>query len=282
MIEVVFSDSAAGSLKQAQHNLQGSFSPGLGGFSDVFCLDLAFSIGDLQEEGISKKRLEVLNLLFKCYPEAVGRPAAEKLFQTGVQNFKIIQERFFSREAIRLWYSDQPDELCGFYWFLAQLDGWNLFSKVCAVKIPTEGSNGQKNSYPIGCGALSPEEWQKYLPLQKDLSREFIAGIALRWRNLQQENAPLRVVINGTPQSVPEDFYDSLIKFELEKQNDPFWEAQIIGQILGNAKLGISDGWLASRMEKMIESGCLIVLSPAPPSRPKYRRILKKKDDLSF
>ena len=106
MIEVVFSDSAAGSLKQAQHNLQGSFSPGLGGFSDVFCLDLAFSIGDLQEEGISKKRLEVLNLLFKCYPEAVGRPAAEKLFQTGVQNFKIIQERFFSREAIRLWYSD--------------------------------------------------------------------------------------------------------------------------------------------------------------------------------
>ncbi|OUP25312.1 DUF3658 domain-containing protein, partial [Gemmiger sp. An194] len=45
-----------------------------------------------------------------------------------------------------------------------------------------------------------------------------------RWKELQRENAPLRVCLNGGLQSMPENFYDSFLLRELERLPEEFLE----------------------------------------------------------
>ena len=44
---------------------------------------------------------------------------------------------------------------------------------------------------------LSAEEWNRYLPLQQKATDIFVKMCAEEWRELKEENAPLRAVING-------------------------------------------------------------------------------------
>jgi hypothetical protein len=69
-------------------------------------------------------------------------------------------------------------------------------------------------------------------------------AIASHWAELQKENAPLRAVINGRLQSVPENFYDDFILREIALEKNEFHEANLIGRIFGKYQLGIGDGWL--------------------------------------
>ncbi|MFQ8898964.1 MAG: DUF3658 domain-containing protein [[Clostridium] scindens] len=41
-------------------------------------------------------------------------------------------------------------------------------------------------------------------------------------------------------------------------------------------QLGISDGWLAMRIEKMIENGKLQIITNAPSDCPAYHRVIRK------
>lgn len=66
-----------------------------------------------------------------------------------------------------------------------------------------------------------------------------------------EENAPLRAIINGKLTSVPEDFYDFIIMNNLPDNN--FIMAKLIGKLLGEYRLCVSDSWYALRIEKMIE-----------------------------
>ena len=96
------------------------------------------------------------------------------------------------------------------------------------------------------------------------------------YKELQQENASLRAVLNGKLVSVPDSLYDIFILRELEKQEDEFNEAQLVGQVLGKYQLGIGDGWIALRLEQFIRDGLLIPVTAPEPDAPVYHRILKK------
>jgi len=124
---------------------------------------------------------------------------------------------------------------------------------------------------------VEPGKWHNYLGLQMAAPEALINDIASHWLALQKENAPLRALINGRLQSVPESFYDDFILREIDSEKNEFHEAKLIGRILGKYQLGIDDGWLALRIEEMIRAGKLSVASPAPEGEPSYHRILKKK-----
>lgn len=76
-----------------------------------------------------------------------------------------------------------------------------------------------------GCGELSPEQWHRYLTLQQEASEALFHALALRWRQLEEENAPLRTVLSGKICSMEEDFYDRLIQQELYGMGREFFEA---------------------------------------------------------
>lgn len=282
MIEVVFSESAAGSLKMAQSYGKGEFKapaiaimvrqsdgrkatkaeiealkckeeerahldwenavPMGGNSSDIFSFSLAHSVGDITGNGICENRLAALNYLFGNYPQCEGASAAKEIFDRAVVHLKILQKRLSAGEAVRLWYSEQPDEMCGLYWFMSQAAQWNTPAKLYVVKLPDWEAHGHVIITHTGWGEVTPGEWHKYVNLQKEVSAQFVSAAASRWKELQRDNSPLRAVINGELQSVPEDFYDCFINRELATQDNQFHEARLIGNILGNYQLGISDG----------------------------------------
>ena len=81
---------------------------------------------------------------------------------------------------------------------------------------------------------------------------------ATTWNNLQQDNSPLRAVVNGKVTGVPEDFYDFLIWKRITPK--PVKEARLIGDILGNEQLGVGDWWYAKRIEYHIQTGKIKVV----------------------
>lgn len=317
MIEVVFSDSACGSLKMAQHYGEGKYSRGtvgviishsdgskptkaeienaqrefeekerrawekavpLGGDSaDVFSFNLAWSVGSIEDSDVGEERLAALERLFSTYPEDVGIQAAEGLYQSAIKNLDAIRNRAENGETLRIWYSNQPDEICGLFWLINLLKSWKQPSiKAVLVKLPEWEMEDATIIWHSGWGEIEPGKWHSYLGLQKAVPEALINAIASRWSELQKENAPLRAVINGRLQSVSENFYDDFILREIYLEGNEFREANLIGRILGKYQLGIGDGWLALRIEEMIRAEKLAVLSSEPENAPSYHRILSK------
>lgn len=315
MIEIVFSESAGGSLKAAQTYGKGEWSASsigmigtemdpagetelrkalqeaeqkereaweqaipLGGNpADVFSFPLALGTGDIAEAGVGSKRLEVLRRLFAPYPENVWRPAADEIYREAVENYQKVKARLAAGETVRIWYSDQPDEMSGLYWFAAQLECWEApADRVVLVKLEPWVLQEDRVAGYKEWGEVEPGEWGKHLSSRKTVSQAFLTGISRRWKELQGEHAVLRAVVDGRLCSVPEDFYDPWIRKAADEQEDEFLESRLIGDVIGKHQLRISDKWVFLRVEKMIEDGKLQILTEAPEDLPVYHRMLKK------
>ena len=59
--------------------------------------------------------------------------------------------------------------------------------------------------------------------------------------------------------SLPEDAYDVSIRRALAEASREFREGRLLGDLLGKYALDVSDGWLAMRIEAMVQSGELAV-----------------------
>ena len=299
MIEIVFSDSACGSLKAAQHYGGGKYQDGcigvfvshtdgsrpskeeveaaqrevkekarlawesatpLGGnIADIYGFNLVLSVGDISENQPDIKRKQTLEHLFSVYPNDEGRQVAREICRRANEDLKTVWERAAAGESIRIWYSNQPDEMCGFYWFMGQLNQWKVHGgQVSIAKLPEweadeKGNIVRKSSW----GEVAPGEWHRYLALQKPVLPVFEHSCAVHWQELQRENAPLRATLNGQLISAPETLYDGFILREIEAEGEEFQEAMVIGRILGKYELGIGDSWVALRIEEMIRTGKL-------------------------
>lgn len=202
-----------------------------------------------------------------------------KILDKAKSNLKTVYSRASAGEDIRIWYSNQPDELCGVYWLMAQLNQLQEHcGKVCLVKLPEWESDEQGLvRRKVSWGEVAPGEWTQYLKLQELASPTVCERFAMRWRTLQKENAPLRAMLNGQLVSVSETIYDRYIMSEIAEEVDEFQEARIIGQVLGKYQLGISDYWVAIRIEEMIKDGRLEPVTMPEKDCPIYHRILKKR-----
>jgi hypothetical protein len=249
--------------------------------ADVFGLNLALSVGDVSEQQPGTKRLQALEHLFSIYPPDVGHEAAQDIMRAVHKNLTAIQERAEAGEPIRVWYSNQPDDMCGLYWFMEQLRQWKaLDGELFLVKLPEWELDGDNTIiHRSGLGELSPEDWHKYLDSQVFAPPVLKSSFAAHWRELQSENAPLRAVLNGQLVSAPESLYDGFIRreIEIEAEDEEFQEAVVIGRVLGKYRLGIGDAWVALRIEEMIRAGALEVLSAASKDSPVYHRMLRKR-----
>lgn len=320
MLEVVFSDSARGSLVVAQHYGAGEYHSGcigiighhedgsplteaevqterekaeareraaweravpLGGRpDDVFAFSLALSMGDIREEDFAQHRQETLERLWASDADGTAR-AAERLrkVMTELERLKV---RLQEGEALRVWYGDQPEDRCGLSWLMAQLRPWKLPDcEILLVKLPEwEQETEDTLVRHSGCGDVEPGKWHRYLSLAQPAPHLLCRQLAAQWRTLQEENAPLRGMLNGRLVSLPEDAYDSFLLRELDKMPERFWEARLIGQVLGKYDLGIGDGLLHLRVEQLVQAGLLEVETPPEPGDIAYRRTLRKRGRL--
>ena len=316
MIEVVFSESARGGLCLAQSYGSGLYLGGavgviihhedgseptsqeieeaqrvaeeqerkrweeaipLGGSpGDVFGFSLGLSFGDIREPVISEKRIEAIQILYSIWDEMLDKQEREKLEQVE-SDLTAIRKRLSEGEDIRIWYSDNPEELCGFYWLMDKLRHLpEHHGMIHAIKLPEFEEKYHEIIRYTSWGEMDPGQFGCFQNLTKPLSDLMRKIYADAWKQLQEENSLIRACINGELRSAPDDLYDRYIQKEIDAQDQQFREAVVIGGVLGKYRLGVSDGYLHHRIEKMVHDGKLEVLTQPKEGYPSYHRILKK------
>lgn len=311
MVEVVFSNSACGSLKVAQHYGEGPYRGGavgvffsgsptkaereaarreaearaqraweaavpLGGNSrDIYAVSLALSVGSIAEANFEAGRQRVFRDAFSIYPRRDAEAEGEKLLAESLAALCEVLQRAATGEALRIWYSEQPDEFCGLCHLCAMLRR-QQHGEVRLVKLPLWRSEENSVTQYQGWGDVSPHEWHRFLSLDALASPAFLAHCAMYWQQLQEENLPLRAVVNGRLVGVEEAFYDGFLLREIALQGEEFRESQLIAAVLGKYALGIGDVLLHNRVEAMLRAGLFAVSIGAEADDPVYRRMLKK------
>ena len=270
MMDVVFSRSACGSLKMAQHYGQGEYTGAvsvivaaregeertapapevqaarqaaeqrarreweearpLGGEpANVFSLEGGWSMGDIAESQFPQGRRRLLERLFAASfggSEAEREQIISESLNELQANLQTVLTRSANGEELRIWYSAGPDDACGLCWLLAKLNELAHHGPVQLIKLPVwEYGEGETMMAYTGWGEIGPGEWGRYLPLAQTAKPALLQACAGRWKELQRENAPLRVCLNGGLQSMPENFYDSFLLRELERLPEEFLEA---------------------------------------------------------
>lgn len=249
----------------------------LGGSArDVYGFPLCLSVGPIAGEALGPERKAALTRLYgAAFPQ--GAAEAENQMNRTVEQFRCLLGRLRQREAVRVWYSDQPDERCGLSWFCWELQRRGVQVPVHLVALPrweerTDGTLIRCNSW----GEMEPGRYGAFLSTQWEASPALRAALAQEWELLRRENGSVRAVVNGWLRTVPEDFYDPFLRRELAAQPEEFHQAHVIGAVLGRYLPGISDCWLALRMEAMLQNGELEAATKAPEDGPAYHRRLRK------
>lgn len=292
MIELFFDQSTCNSLRMAMMNSRGcevytiyagidkidqndtteeatyengNCKPISGEFSDVFGLQLGLSAGDISDR--TGNQLE-LTFLY----EVVDDSKRKKMMADMKADLDRIHQRLNTGEAIRIWYSDVPDDLCGFYWFMNQLELWGLSNvQVMTIRLPEWIINEQTVLRKYTWGEVLPNQWHPYMQLQKEMPKEVIKNYAAYWQKLQKENAPLRAVLNGKLVSVNEAFYDPFIEQCLMSMDNEFTEGQWISKVLSE-QLGIGLSIIRSRIKAMIQEGKLVAIDDVKGDQRRLRK----------
>lgn len=246
---------------------QGKAIPLGGTPQNVLCLSLALSFGDIRTpltEDCPRR-----TFLRRWYDDGWEDTEARDWQETMAALDRL--RRLKPRERVRIWVDGLPDHLCGLLFAAEALAGTK--AHISAVFLPPwrDRPDGTLVQYQ-GWGEVCPEEFGRFLPLERELTPIVLQMLVTRWRELKAENAPLRAVVNGRVRSVGEDFYDGCIRRALPAGRKQI--AQVIGGILGRERPGIGDAWLADRIRVLVDAGEYRIAEEDPQRF--YRSILEK------
>lgn len=219
----------------------------LGGTAaDVLGLSLGLEMGDIREP-LGEARRELLRRWYDGNDEAANQDwqetleSADRLRACG------------PGDTIRIWADRTPHSACGLLHAASLLKDTKAAVHVVFLPLWRETGDGKTLVSYLGWGEVEPELFGHFLSREEPLPPLILRAMASRWRELQQENAPLRAVVNGQVRSVGEDFYDDLIRRNLPEGRTKI--ANIIGDVLGRERPGIGDTWLAERIRRMLSAG---------------------------
>lgn len=230
---------------------------------DVLYPSVGLDIGPISGPDVERARFDLLTAwLGGDFPLPDSDPdnhtQRDMLWEQRQRDRERLLEGGKNGETVRIWYSNAPYSLCGFYDVLWQLRDCDC--PVTALEMPRWMPLGDDTAQScLNWGELSPGDWAAYLPLEREIPKNVRRAIAVEWFQLREENAPLRAVVNGRLHSVGEDFYDPFIRAHIHDRY--FRVGQLIGEVLGRYQLGIGDWWIAKRIQAMETQGELITVS---------------------
>lgn len=291
MVEILFGESEAGSMKAAKNKIvigsvdgptsvwmAGKKTPPKKPFAgwvegtaeEVICLGFMLDVGNIREPVDSLYRKKLIYSMYAQNQWKQDKEMEEELKKTGDAYVKELLrlKRFLENgEAVRIWYSDAPYSRCGFYSLCQILREYT--NEIRVVKLPEYVVQGKIIISYKNWGEVAAEEFAAFLSRERSFSNEEVRLYAGLWSDLLEDNSPLRAVINGRVLGVPEDFYDFQIWKRLTCQ--PIKEARLIGDILGCSQISVGDWWYAKRIEYYIEQGKIRVVED---SENKYARMI--------
>ena len=260
---MVFDGTTAGSLHLTEDPETGKYVCS----EDIVTFDLMLDIGFLDQDVESRYRLELPDrFLSRIYCNAVENEDFSEYGKEILRDLSVLKERLKAKEPVRVWYSDYPESLCGFFWACTLFRDYD--SEIYAMYAPKSDVHKNNRHLAKGWGSFNQFSLGDYFDLQRLLSREEIETCAEHWDMLVEQNAPLRAVINGIPVSVDKDFYD---RFIIPKIPDgPIKDSELVWRVIkGNEFLPPS--WIYSRVYDMIDEGVFKVVGTAPTAYPEYQ-----------
>ena len=232
-------------FQRKQEALEREAIPLGGNAGDVLGLSLGLDMGDIREpfgesrrtflEGLFPNDRETADLYWRENLEA-----AERLRALG------------PGDAVRIWADRTPHSACGLLHAASLLKGTNAAVSVVTLPPWRALSDNAVETY-LGWGEVAPELFGHFLSREEPLPPAVLGVLTGRWRELQEENAPLRAVINGSVRGVGEDFYDPLLRRHIPEDRTKI--GRIIGEVLGREKPGIGDTWFLERIRWMLSAG---------------------------
>ena len=213
--------------------------------SDVLALSLGLDMGDIREP-LGEARQELQRQWYGGNDEDADRDWQETL--EGADHLRALG----SGDAVRIWVDYTPASACGLLHAAYLLKDTKAAVSVVSLPHWRERSDGVVETY-LGWGEVEPELFGHFLSREEPVPPLILGVMASRWRELQQENASLRAVVNGRVRSVGADFYDGLIRKHIPEGQTKI--ALIIGDVLGWEKPGIGDIWLVERIRWMLSAG---------------------------
>lgn len=312
MWDIVFSESAAGSLKMAQHYGEGKFpladigiaflgnvpsqdevirarqkaieaehrrweeAVPLGGDpGKVLCLPGAWDYGPVQDAPDGPARCHALEqLLTAVMPQAAGQAA--QYCDGARRNLDRLLAAAHEGQPLRIWAGQSASDACGLRWLMSRLVKAGTNNEIRLVLLPPYKKHGNQTVRCRDGGDLHPGEWGRLLPGAFVLSSDQQQVLAAEWDVLESENAPLRVSINGQLLSVSENFYDPFLQRTISALPDSFSGAALISQLLTDYPCFGGDSFLWMRICAMIRAGELEQLTTATAGEPSYACQLRK------
>lgn len=243
MLDLTFSDSAAGSLYMMRNRLSTDGSP-----AEVLPLWMALDTGDLSGPEARRAVYQDLYGYIAEVPEEM-----ERMNRTALARLDRAEA---ADEPVRLWLCPgDPAEMCNLLFLCDRYA--DAAPKLSVVRIPDRVVDEQAGTVTTyrSTGEIPPEALISMVRYEQPLGDAERRAYTLEWRKLVQENAPLRVIVNGRLMSVPEDFYDHALRANLP--GGTFTAAWPIGRTLSQMS-GVGDRWLYVRLMAMVRAGELI------------------------
>lgn len=291
MIEILFAESESSSMKVAKNTVvygktNGPTSVWVAGkkkppkrkhtgwiegtSKEVICLGFMLDIGDISEEIDSQYRKDLIYSLYaqdQWGKDQESDTELRNLADCYIEEIKRLKNYLESGEQVRVWYSEAPYSICGFYQLCSILTQYD--NPVRTVKLPQYSIYDNVITSYKNWSEIAAEEFSGFLQYEKELSGKEIRLYSSIWSELKADNSPLRAVVNGRVTGVPEDFYDFLIWKRITKKTEK--EGRLIGDILGKYPVNIGDWWYAKRINDFIVQGKIRVVQD---SENKYARMI--------
>lgn len=294
MIEVLFGESEAGSMKAAKNKIISMVFDGptayfcagrkkppqkergewIEGTSDeVICLGFMLDIGELNQDICGEYRK---NLIYSMLNQGQWDSDSEidKEFREAgnvyIRELERLKAFLETGEDIRIWYSRSAYSLCGLYHVCSLLMHYS--NRIFLVELPEYSIDKNVVSSHQNWGEIAADEFSVFLGYQREINQMEVKRYAQIWTELVADNSPLRSLVNNHVISVNEDFYDFLIWKRLTTK--PIKEARLIGDIMGYYRIGVGDWWYAKRIQYYIDNGKIEVVED---SENKYARLIKER-----
>ena len=246
---------------------------------DIFCLSLGLSQGDIAADGFWRHRKTLLrtDLMERYETDQVERQLQARMEKVKT-DLETICNRLAEGENIRIWYGGNAEDHCMLAWFAAKLREKKL-PKIQVLLNELPGTMTRPDGVKIqqrSWGEIEPAQWGK---LDQELRKE-------AKRDFLKEQAAIWAQLEEENTALRIWEQGSLHSVPETYYDDRIW-AEIEKQpkefrepeVIGNligGGLQMPDTWIARRIETMAAAGKLTVTSEEEPGTHSYRRTLRR------
>ena len=231
------------------------------GINDIYLFGTNDDIGPLaspDHDNIDSIRLRYRTKILNAgeiFYQAVNNQYYEQQYKTfrrwfdeSLEDTHKVIELLTAGEELRIWTGNMPHLECGLAYLCYTARNSN--SKLYTVKCPDDRPiDKYGNTHWVN---INPDYCRRYEELIKELSVDERDRYCKIWQRLTKENSNLRILKDGKIISVPDDYFDAMIRAKIDKGYKTHTE--LLDNCMHNLPEFVHHSWLCYRIE-VIERG---------------------------